>query len=268
MGMSRGLRARARAAVLVLAGTLAFAGCVVGATTNAGVVANTSATLNGTVSGYGAEQFGTASYWFEYGTTANYDHSTPHGTVGTARGYALPVSARVDGLQPNRTYHYRLCSTDVADGKGLCGSDTAFTTGADRDLVMGDAVINLGPNLFGRATVAAAGGTGYLDGTVDGGGTIPGTPTVPYLPWGGPGAAECLRVDGNVAVVGWSYTDLFGSYTAELLIEDNGATGDRFDIFVGDDGPACAAPDASRIGTGKVGSSGVVSSGDFVVEDN
>ena len=44
----------------------------------------------------------------------------------------------------------------VADGKGLCGSDTAFTTGADRDLMMGDAVINLGPNLFGRATVAAA----------------------------------------------------------------------------------------------------------------
>jgi hypothetical protein len=81
-------------------------------------VGPTGATLNGVVTPGGRE----TRYTFVYGTT-RYDAHTP---VATAAGG--PVSARVEGLQPQTTYHVRL----VAFGRhGVAwGDDITFTTTA------------------------------------------------------------------------------------------------------------------------------------------
>jgi hypothetical protein len=47
-----------------------------------------------------------------------------------------------------------------------------------------------------------------------------------------------------------------------LVIEDNGSTGDRFDVVLRDGGELCPQADAALIGTGMVGHPGAVTSGD------
>jgi hypothetical protein len=62
-----------------------------------------SATLNGSFEPNGVD----THYWFEYGPTKSYGHSTPVGDGGDATEVKR-VSASVLGLAPNETYHYRI----------------------------------------------------------------------------------------------------------------------------------------------------------------
>ena len=75
------------------------------ATTNTATgISATSATLNGTINGNGSS----TTVTFEYGTTTGYG-STASATPGTVSGSSnTSVSAVINGLLPNTSYHYRV----------------------------------------------------------------------------------------------------------------------------------------------------------------
>jgi phosphodiesterase/alkaline phosphatase D-like protein len=89
----------------------------------AGQITRTSATLAGTINPRGE----LTGYRFEYGLTTSYGQSTPDDILfgGTT---AVTVTGTLTGLQPGRTYHYRL----VAEGESnnSSGEDRTFTTPA------------------------------------------------------------------------------------------------------------------------------------------
>jgi hypothetical protein len=259
-----------RGAIATAIAAVVLTGCVLGETGDARYVADDAATLIGTLL---STQNGSARFWFEYGTTTSYGESTPELTSGVAQGARQPVSVRVDGLQPATTYHYRLCGVDDdADPQGACGADRTFSTGSGRESVSGDGTIVIDAGRGASAAVTAAAdpdSAGYLDGDATIAGYFPGPPPAHHrIFWGGGGGVSCLRIEGNVAVAGFDFNDpILGLQHAALVIEDNGPTGDRFDLLLLSPGEPCPQPDASRIGSGFVAFPGAVTSGGFNVDD-
>jgi hypothetical protein len=252
-----------REALLVAVAAIVLVGCVAGETGDARYVADEAATLQGVLL---STQTGPARYWFEYGKTTRYGAMTPHLTAEVVAGERRPVSVRVDGLHPTTTYHYRLCGLDDdADPQGLCGPDRTFSTGTGRESVTGDgnAVIDADHGAHASVTAAAdPGGAGYLDGVAEFTQWFRGPPpNFGRFTFGGGGAASCLRVEGNLAVIGFSFTDpIAGTHDAALVIRDNGPTGDGFGVVI-DPAERCLQPDASLIQFG-------LTSGDFQVDDD
>jgi len=72
-----------------------------------------------------------AKYFFEYGTTTAYGTKTAEVTAGEVETVA--AEAKVTGLQPNTTYHYRIVGSD-SFGTTL-GSDVAFKTAGPPTIV-------------------------------------------------------------------------------------------------------------------------------------
>jgi hypothetical protein len=105
------------------------------ATTGAASTSEGSATVNGSVNPNGLA----TSYYFEFGTTANYGQQTPPQAAGSGTG-AVSVSATLSGLTANTTYHYRLVAVGPESAVAL-GSDKTFT-------IAGSASTRLG--LFGQ----------------------------------------------------------------------------------------------------------------------
>lgn len=102
---------------------VAVAAAPIAQTEPASDIGSTTATLNGNLAPNGAP----TSYYFQYGTSADYGAQTP--TQGPVKGGATKnVSAALTGLQPGTTYHYRLVGTN-ADGT-TTGKDATFTTAA------------------------------------------------------------------------------------------------------------------------------------------
>lgn len=84
-------------------------------------VTDMSAALHGSVNPNGSE----TTYYFQWGLTNAYGVQSAAHSVG--RGTArVSVSARVDGLIPGTTYHYRLVATNAAGT--TIGADRAFKT--------------------------------------------------------------------------------------------------------------------------------------------
>jgi predicted lipoprotein with Yx(FWY)xxD motif len=79
--------------------------------------------LKGTAYDYG----GTTTYHFEYGTTAAYGTSVPMPDADASGAIATPVSQSVTGLMPDTTYHYRLVTTNSAEGTAT-SADATFST--------------------------------------------------------------------------------------------------------------------------------------------
>jgi hypothetical protein len=88
-------------------------------TKSASKVTRTSATLNGGVNPYGLE----TTYYFQWGLTTAYGNTTASQSAGNGTS-AVAVSANLNNLTPNATYHYRLVATNSA-GTGY-GSDMSF----------------------------------------------------------------------------------------------------------------------------------------------
>ena len=84
-------------------------------------VAQSSATVSGTVNPNGAD----TTYHFEYGTTASYGSNTPSTSAGAGTA-DVPVSADLTGLTSSTTYHYRLVA--VSSAGTTLGADQTFTT--------------------------------------------------------------------------------------------------------------------------------------------
>jgi hypothetical protein len=87
---------------------------------NATAVSSQSATLNGDVAANGH----VTGWYFVYGKSTGYGHSTPKRTV--AAGFNAPVQYRLSGLAAGTTYHFRLVVT-WSDGTVLGSADERFT---------------------------------------------------------------------------------------------------------------------------------------------
>jgi hypothetical protein len=112
---------RSLAILAALGVVLVLTGCP--STRRATNVTGTAATLNG---GAGDALSGGGSYWFQYGRTRSYGAETQHRKVGTnLRGQNL--SARVAGLAPATTYHFRLAAQRSGRAP-VYAPDQTFTT--------------------------------------------------------------------------------------------------------------------------------------------
>ena len=238
-----------------------LSGCVLGKTRDPHVVTDDSAELTGTLVSSSADQ---ADYWFEYGPTSDYGSDTIHTGINVVNRPPSSVSATVGGLTAGSTYHYRLCwrVVNASLPPAACDSDRTVTTGVGRVSVTGtgridqDAYPELIESEYSVDAAADAPEPGYVDGTV----------TEDYKEYFVPqsqlileidstGTVECLRVAGNVAVVGYS-DQQFGSQL--LVIEDNGATGDLFTVKPAPASP-CPTPSSSLLGP-------TPTSGDFTIQ--
>jgi phosphodiesterase/alkaline phosphatase D-like protein len=83
----------------------------------------TAATLNGTVNPNGGE---VKECRFEYGTSTSYGASIPCSSPPGSGTSAVAVSAGLESLSPNTTYHFRIVATNLG-GKSE-GADQSFTT--------------------------------------------------------------------------------------------------------------------------------------------
>lgn len=91
-------------------------------TTNwASDITSTSALLNGAVNPNGVD----TTAVFEYGADTNYGVDTSDISVGSGTSY-VAVNAKISGLTPNATYHYRLVASN-SDGTSY-GQDRILTT--------------------------------------------------------------------------------------------------------------------------------------------
>jgi phosphodiesterase/alkaline phosphatase D-like protein len=84
-------------------------------------VTSTTAAVNATVN---PEGFAT-TYYFQYGTTSGYGHSTSTHSAGSGT-VAAAVSEPLSGLTPSLTYHYRVVA--VSPGGTVAGKDATFAT--------------------------------------------------------------------------------------------------------------------------------------------
>src|SRR5205807_1659524 len=119
-------------------------------TATASALTQTSATLNGTVNPNGGA---VSDCRFEYGSTSAYGSSVPCASLPGSGTAAVAVSAEVEGLAPNSTYHFRIVASN-ADASGS-GEDQTFTT------------IASAPNAITGAASALTQTSGTLNATVD-----------------------------------------------------------------------------------------------------
>lgn len=153
-----GLAALCALAMASVGAAVAVAAGAPAATTNAAdEVTDTTATLNGTVFPNQNE----TTYYFQYGTTAEYGAQTAaEGPVGGNAG--KDVKAALTGLAPSTTYHFRVVATN-SDGTAN-GSDATFTTAATGTPPPGGNAVTIASSLarltFGRATTISGQVTG------------------------------------------------------------------------------------------------------------
>jgi hypothetical protein len=107
---------------MLLAALLAAA--AVATTGAADSITTSSATVTGTVNPGGTS----ATYHFEYGTSASYGLTTRDTDAGSGSS-AAPVGAALGGLTADTTYHYRLVASNA--GGASQGADRTFRTSAN-----------------------------------------------------------------------------------------------------------------------------------------
>jgi hypothetical protein len=226
-----------------------------------------SALLKGTVDPQGLP----ASYWFEYGTAANFAGAakTAAGSAGSGSG-AEPARATLAGLQPSTTYFYRLVAnstggtTSGSTGAGTAGS---FTTTQGFDFKPGTDGFAVAARADGGDAATLAGSHPYqLDFSLrfNQGGEFEGQPGVAFpdgdlrdlridLPAGlifNPNALDkCSAVDFHVpraspfeqSLSGESCPDKSQVGTIELNTSIGGGQTRRFGIFNLDPAPGVTA---------------------------
>ncbi len=109
--------------------TLAAPGAVTGSVSGISV---SSATLSGSVD----PNARATTWWFEYGTSTSYGSKTAVANAGSGTG-PKGVSAKLTGLKPGVTYHYRLVAT--SDGGTTHGNHVSFRTSSAPSVATGAA---------------------------------------------------------------------------------------------------------------------------------
>jgi hypothetical protein len=136
-------------------------GCPAGSTTKA-AVPDTITESAGTVSADVDPQGQPTTYVIEYGTTAEYGHTTTVATVANENGKQSETVA-LSGLEPCTTYHYQAEAENAAnEGTPGLGGDETFTTGGCPPTVTTGSAYQLAPE------ECSAEGTNFkLTGTID-----------------------------------------------------------------------------------------------------
>jgi hypothetical protein len=119
--------AHLRAALLAGLALTAASGCTIGQPGAATDVVHTSARLNGVA--YSNQEDVDVQYWFRYGTTTAYGSTTPERThipADSTDDRPHPVWEWLDGLAPDTTYHYQICTAPPRNG--CVQSDQTFRT--------------------------------------------------------------------------------------------------------------------------------------------
>jgi hypothetical protein len=114
-------------------------------------VSYSAATLHGFVNPHGQ----VTNYVFQYGTTHAYGLQTPLSPAGSGTS-AARVTQPVSGLQPLKTYHYRILAT--SPGGAVVGHDRTFTTPK----------IPLSVAVVGIPNPVVYGNTLFVEGTLSG----------------------------------------------------------------------------------------------------
>ncbi len=111
---------------------------------SAGQIASTEATLAGTVA---ANDSSPLTCVFEYGPTSSYGGSVPCSNTPAPNGGSTAVAARVGGLAPNTTYHFRLLASTPRGPQAT--ADGIFTTLVSSAI----AVVHPHPSISGTPAV-------------------------------------------------------------------------------------------------------------------
>jgi hypothetical protein len=115
----------------------------------------TAATLNGTVN---PEGLPVTSCFFEYGASTSYEHTMPCEPEPGSGETPVPVSAKITGLQPNASYHYRVVATNEhgtnsgADGQFFTPGPAGIHDDSVSDVTSTSATLNADIELHGVAT--------------------------------------------------------------------------------------------------------------------
>jgi photosystem II stability/assembly factor-like uncharacterized protein len=95
------------------------------------------------VSGFVNPRGTLTSYWFEYGPTTSYGTQTPFTSAGSGNS-SVTVSADIDALAPETTYHFRLVAENA--GGTAYGADKTLTTPAAVPSVTTNAPLSISAN--------------------------------------------------------------------------------------------------------------------------
>jgi hypothetical protein len=140
-----------------MTGTITVPGMASATTDEVTEVAQTTATLNGTIKPEG----NTTEYHFEYGTSTVSEHVTSMVTLGSADFSSHHVSAALTALTPSTKYHAELVTIYGAGKTMVLGGEQTFTTAATPSAP----TVATGPATSLNETEAT------LEGTVDPGGS-------------------------------------------------------------------------------------------------
>jgi phosphodiesterase/alkaline phosphatase D-like protein len=191
-------------------------GVTTGGTTD---VTKTGATLLGTVNPFGIA----ATAHFEYGLTTGYGQGTSDQPVGSG-DTATVLQTAISGLEPNKTYHYRLVGTNAAGTTN--GADMSFSTAADPPVAVTAApanVMNTSATLNGAVIPLSRSTDAYFEwGTTALYGNVTPTQTLP---------AGSTAVNLEAMLTGLSSG---GTYHYRMVATNSGGTA------VGDDQPFVA----------------------------
>jgi phosphodiesterase/alkaline phosphatase D-like protein len=114
-------------------------------TTAATLIGPTSATVGGTVDANGLP----TNWWIEWGTTNRYGSRTDAAAAGSGAS-PVAVSARLAGLAPGTTYHFRIVAANSAGTRN--GADSSFRTDSGPGVSTGgaDSITGTSARLAGR----------------------------------------------------------------------------------------------------------------------
>jgi hypothetical protein len=128
-------------------------------TSSASSIAQTTATLNGSINPH----LSATSGWFEWGLTTAYSNSTGQQVLGSGNT-AVPISQTISGLLPNTLYHFRVVGQNsVGISYGVDQTFTmlpdppAVTTGSAANVKMASATLN------GTANPGGVAGTAWFE---------------------------------------------------------------------------------------------------------
>lgn len=94
--------------------------------TTATVVAASAPTTSATITGTAFPNNAATTAWFEYGPTTSFGYKTAAQDVGSG-SVTVPISATINGLNPNTTYYYRAVAQNAYGSSD--GATLTFTTG-------------------------------------------------------------------------------------------------------------------------------------------